>query len=81
MVGISYDPKIDQFLARIGMEPGGRTDALDHRNVADLALQLIDERESWQQSVDPALASLKKQAHDPAKRIVSVFSNQHTASP
>jgi polysaccharide pyruvyl transferase WcaK-like protein len=79
MVGISYDPKIDQFLDRIGMKSVGHTDALNPHDLADRTLRLIDEQAAWRQSVEPAVDALKAQAHEPAKRIVATLLNGRIA--
>jgi polysaccharide pyruvyl transferase CsaB len=80
MIGISYDPKIDQFLDRIGMKPGGRTDALDPNSLADKAIRLLNGQAEWRQSVEPAVAALRAQAHEPAKYIVTALLKGHSTN-
>lgn len=47
MVGISYDPKIDQFLHRLGMKAAGSTDSIDSEAAADELVKLLDDANDW----------------------------------
>ncbi|BFT68646.1 polysaccharide pyruvyl transferase CsaB [Paenibacillus sp. P36] len=73
MVGISYDPKIDQFLHRLGMKAAASTSRFDADALAQEAAALLDGREAWAASKRAAIEELKAQAQFPAKSIVSFF--------
>ncbi|MEC0266658.1 polysaccharide pyruvyl transferase CsaB [Paenibacillus anseongense] len=73
MVGISYDPKIDQFLHRLGMKAAASTSRFDADALAQEAGALLDGREAWAASKRAAIEELKAQAQFPAKSIVSFF--------
>lgn len=53
-VGISYDPKVDAFLARLGMTPVGTTADLDKHQLVNAVTELLnisdDERQNFTQS-------------------------------
>ncbi|GAC40990.1 polysaccharide pyruvyl transferase CsaB [Paenibacillus popilliae] len=70
MVGISYDPKIDQFLHRLGMTAAGSTDSLDSKAAADELEKLLDGADSWREERRNAIAALKGEAMTPAQHIV-----------
>ncbi|BFH10818.1 polysaccharide pyruvyl transferase CsaB [Paenibacillus melissococcoides] len=70
MVGISYDPKIDQFLHRLGMKAAGSTDSLDSAAAAGELVKLLDGADSWRETHRNAIAALKREAMTPAQNIV-----------
>lgn len=73
MVGISYDPKIDQFLHRLGMKAAASTARFDASAFTEEALGLLDAREQWAASSRAAIEELKAQAQLPAQRIISFY--------
>lgn len=73
MVGISYDPKIDQFLHRLGMKAAASTASFDADALAQEALRLLDGSGAWAASKRAAIEELKSQAQLPANRIVSFY--------
>jgi polysaccharide pyruvyl transferase CsaB len=73
MVGISYDPKIDQFLHRLGMKAAASTARFDAQGFTEEALGLLDAREQWAASSRAAIEELKAQAQLPAQRIISFY--------
>ncbi|MGO4499160.1 polysaccharide pyruvyl transferase CsaB [Paenibacillus sp. 2RAB27] len=73
MVGISYDPKIDQFLHRLGMKAAASTARFDASTFTQEALGLLDAREQWAASSRAAIEQLKAQAQLPAQRIISFY--------
>lgn len=73
MVGISYDPKIDQFLHRLGMKAAASTASFDASAFTEEALGLLDAREQWAASSRAAIEQLKAQAQLPAQRIISFY--------
>lgn len=70
LLGISYDPKIDHFLARLGSVPAGTSFDLDHRIVAAESERLLLDQEGWRTSHAAQLEELRREAQLPAKRIV-----------
>ena len=70
-LGVSYDPKIDHFLSRVGSQPVGTTVALDGRKLAEEAMRLLDERDQWIESQGAAIALLKSEARLPAQHIIN----------
>lgn len=73
MVGISYDPKIDQFLHRLGMKAAASTARFDASAFTEEALGLLAAREQWAAASRAAIEELKAQAQLPAQRIVSFY--------
>lgn len=73
MVGISYDPKIDQFLHRLGMKAAASTARFDADAFAAEAQRLLGGREAWAASSRAAIEELKAQAQLPAQRIISFY--------
>ncbi|WEK53937.1 MAG: polysaccharide pyruvyl transferase CsaB [Candidatus Cohnella colombiensis] len=71
LLGISYDPKIDQFLSRLGQRAGGTTEELDSELFAEHALEIINNTSKWQQSCGGAISQLRRDARKPAQLIVS----------
>ncbi|MCF2938361.1 polysaccharide pyruvyl transferase CsaB [Paenibacillus alkaliterrae] len=78
MLGLSYDPKIDQFLHRLGIQAIGTTDRLDAEAFADAASALLVNRAGWQAEHKPAIDLLKQQSQKPAQQIVQLL--RHTLS-
>jgi len=78
MLGLSYDPKIDQFLGRLGINAIGTTEQLDAEKFADAACLLLSDKESWQVKHKPAIDLLKQQSQRPAQQIVHLL--RHTLS-
>lgn len=73
MVGISYDPKIDQFLHRLGMKAAASTASFDAEAFAAEAIRLLDERTAWAADKQAAIEDLKRQAQRPAQQICSIL--------
>jgi polysaccharide pyruvyl transferase CsaB len=71
MVGISYDPKIDHFMHRLGMEPAASTRSIDAEKLSEHVLQLLASREEWRSRTQTAIDNLKSQAQQPAKQIIN----------
>ncbi|WP_424766634.1 polysaccharide pyruvyl transferase CsaB [Paenibacillus sp. sgz302251] len=70
MLGLSYDPKIDQFLHRLGLKAIGTTEKLDAEAFAAAASSLLDNRAGWLAEHKPAIDLLKQQSQKPAQQIV-----------
>jgi len=70
MLGISYDPKIDHFLHRLGEQPVGTTDALDPERLAAEADRLLGSVEQWRSRHKPHIDAMRSQSRLPAQQIV-----------
>ncbi|RRJ62322.1 polysaccharide pyruvyl transferase CsaB [Paenibacillus oralis] len=70
LLGVSYDPKIDQFLGRIGSVPVGTAEELDPRILAAEGERLLQEGDVWRKGRASQIAGLKREARVPARRIV-----------
>ena len=70
LLGLSYDPKIDQFLKQISTLPIGTTAALDDEACSDAILALIDQKEAWLEHKKENIVKLKEQSQKPAQQIV-----------
>jgi polysaccharide pyruvyl transferase WcaK-like protein len=73
MIGISYDPKIDQFLQRLEMKPAAATNQFNSQDVAAIALKLLTDngKIEWIESKNAYIAKLQLEAHRPAQQIVN----------
>ncbi|MFE6074343.1 polysaccharide pyruvyl transferase CsaB [Paenibacillus sp. NPDC057886] len=69
-VGISYDPKIDQFMLRLDSETVGSTDALDGDKLAKTVASLLDQRSQWLKEHEESITELKQEAKVPAQQII-----------
>jgi len=76
MLGLSYDPKIDQLLHRLGLTPIGTTEELHAEAFADAACALLNDRAGWQAQHRQAIDLLKQQSQKPAQHIVQLL-RQH----
>ncbi|SDS97828.1 polysaccharide pyruvyl transferase CsaB [Paenibacillaceae bacterium GAS479] len=70
MLGISYDPKIDQFLARLQETPVATTEAMDASAFADAAERLLTGAEAWRASKATLIDRLQSEAREPAQHII-----------
>ncbi|MFD1179561.1 polysaccharide pyruvyl transferase CsaB [Paenibacillus puldeungensis] len=70
LLGVSYDPKIDQFLGRIGSVPVGTAQELDPRILAAEGERLLNEGGMWRKAHASQIAELKREARIPAQRII-----------
>lgn len=73
MLGLSYDPKIDQFLQRLGLTPIGTTEQLDPAAFADSAERLLDNRTGWTEQHREAIERLRQQSQQPAQQIAKLL--------
>lgn len=69
MMGISYDPKIDQFLARLNISPVGSHKALDCDQVASSAVSILSNKEAWLQEHMEYMDVMRRDARVPAHQI------------
>jgi polysaccharide pyruvyl transferase CsaB len=77
LIGISYDPKIDHFLHRLGMRAAGSTDRLDPRQLAAEADLLLGSPDRWRDDKQPLIEELKQQSVRPAQQIVRLLRQQY----
>lgn len=75
MLGLSYDPKIDHFLARLDLAPIGTTETLDAEAFAAAADALLtpEGAAAWREKHAAAIESLRREARRPAQLIVSAL--------
>ncbi|RXZ83460.1 polysaccharide pyruvyl transferase CsaB [Paenibacillaceae bacterium] len=73
MLGLSYDPKIDQFLGQLGLLPVGTTEYLDEQSFVKAASSLLDEPDQWRDRHRILIADLKQRAQLPAKQIIGLL--------
>lgn len=73
MLGVSYDPKVDQFLHRLGERAVGSTDALEPEALAAEAERLLDGRDAWRQARGPVIAEMQRESRTPAQHIVQLL--------
>ncbi|MBE1447320.1 polysaccharide pyruvyl transferase CsaB [Paenibacillus sp. OAS669] len=73
MLGISYDPKIDQFMKRLQMPVVATTKSIQPERVAEEGLQLLANRSSWREEKKGLISQLKNEAQKPAQYMASFF--------
>ncbi|RCX19104.1 polysaccharide pyruvyl transferase CsaB [Fontibacillus phaseoli] len=76
LLGVSYDPKIDHFLGRLGSVPVGTAEELDPRIVASQAERLLLESGVWRTAHAPKISELKREARIPAQRILEFLGSK-----
>ncbi|SFL88605.1 polysaccharide pyruvyl transferase CsaB [Paenibacillus sp. 1_12] len=77
LLGISYDPKIDQFLNRLDMQSVAHTSSIDNETgvgIAEAAIKLLQQRLEWRAKKQPLIELLKNEAQTPALQIAYFFS-------
>ncbi|WP_128103777.1 polysaccharide pyruvyl transferase CsaB [Paenibacillus sp. DCT19] len=70
-VGISYDPKIDQFMLRLDSDIVGSTSTLDADQLAKHVSKLLDQRSQWLKEHEELITELKQEARVPAQQIIN----------
>ncbi|WP_115993991.1 polysaccharide pyruvyl transferase CsaB [Cohnella lupini] len=75
LLGLSYDPKIDQFVQRLGQRAVGTTEALDPDFVAESAAEILRDPSEWHRSCDEAIRRLKQDAARPSQQIIDFIRN------
>ncbi|WP_240419828.1 polysaccharide pyruvyl transferase CsaB [Paenibacillus periandrae] len=76
MLGISYDPKIDQFLNRLDMHAVAHTTSIHNEtggSIAAEAVKLLEQRSKWQSDKQLLIERLKQEAQTPAEQIALFF--------
>ncbi|MBD3920801.1 polysaccharide pyruvyl transferase CsaB [Paenibacillus sp. PR3] len=74
LIGLSYDPKIDQFLNRLGLTAVGTTEQLDPEQFASGADALLNDLDGWRTRHGEAIDRLKREAQRPAQQIAALLS-------
>jgi polysaccharide pyruvyl transferase CsaB len=75
-VGISYDPKIDQFLNRLHMKAAGSTEQLDPEGFAEESLRLLNDKDAWYRNKQQLIEDLKEKAQNPAQQTIHILRNK-----
>ncbi|MFD2117017.1 polysaccharide pyruvyl transferase CsaB [Paenibacillus yanchengensis] len=78
LMGISYDPKIDQFLGRLGLTAIGSTEQLSSEQFVRMANELLADKASWQKKHRKQVEQLREQSKRPAQQIVQYFRQNKT---
>lgn len=73
LLGISYDPKIDQFLHRLQQSAVGTTDRLEPSALAAAAGTLLENHAGWLAEKSDIIDKLKQQSRQPAQQIVNLL--------
>ncbi|MFW5436624.1 polysaccharide pyruvyl transferase CsaB [Paenibacillus apiarius] len=71
MLGISYDPKIDQFLHRLNLKAIGSTARLDASAAADAILHSLEHVDAWRSEHHQVISALKQEAEQPAQQVAA----------
>ncbi|MCM3635239.1 polysaccharide pyruvyl transferase CsaB [Paenibacillus camelliae] len=69
MLGLSYDPKIDQFLKRIEAKVVGTTNELESKEFVEQMGNILDHRDQWLEQRSRQIQTLKEQSQKPAQQI------------
>ncbi|ANF98507.1 polysaccharide pyruvyl transferase CsaB [Paenibacillus bovis] len=73
LMGISYDPKIDQFLNRMQIKPTGTSSVTEPARLVEDAVYLLDHGQEWQTNKLPLIQALQQDAARPAHFIAQYF--------
>ncbi len=73
LLGISYDPKIDQFLARLDLKPIGTTEDMHIEAFVAAACSLLDDADGWRNKHGETIQKLRQQAQRPAQQILTIM--------
>ncbi|OAB42915.1 polysaccharide pyruvyl transferase CsaB [Paenibacillus glacialis] len=76
MIGISYDPKINQFLERLVLQPVGDTSSLESSALSSEIERMLFNEEEWRKVHATQIDQLKQEAQVPAQRIVEYISSK-----
>lgn len=73
VLGISYDPKIDQFLHRLDEQAIGSTEKLNPERAAEEAVSVLGNLDGWRSNHAPAIDALIAEAEQPAQQILNIM--------
>lgn len=71
LLGLSYDPKIDQFLKRMNALPIGTTEQLDANTASDAVISLLDRKQAWLEHKLSHIEKLIENAQKPSQQIIA----------
>lgn len=70
-IGVSYDPKIDQFLRRLGETPAGTTDDLDPARLAEAVIERLEQGQAaWYKHNQTKIEQMQQNSRKPAQHLV-----------
>lgn len=73
LIGISYDPKIDNFLKRLDIASVGTSSSLNPEALSAEISRLLAGKEDWQNANRANIMKLKEEAQAPAQHIIDFF--------
>lgn len=73
LLGLSYDPKIDQFLKRINALPIGTTEELNSEVASDAIVSLLDRKAAWLEHKQSHIEKLIEFAQKPSQQIAATL--------
>ncbi|MDO3412101.1 polysaccharide pyruvyl transferase CsaB [Saccharibacillus sp. CPCC 101409] len=76
VAGISYDPKIDNFLAQLDVKAIGSSDRMQPERLCEELERLLDGAEAWKAHREPMIAELQREAAKPARAIADYFASK-----
>jgi polysaccharide pyruvyl transferase CsaB len=77
-VGIAYDPKVERFLRRIGVDPAGRPHEIEGDALAGMAEQFLDRRERIAGNITRHVEQLRRAAGRTAEVVKEILENKIT---
>lgn len=76
VLGISYDPKIDQFLNRLDSQAIGSTKQLDPALASEQIVRVLDHLGDWRMQHQDAIDRLIDEAERPAAEVVRILKSR-----
>ncbi|WP_458121102.1 polysaccharide pyruvyl transferase CsaB [Paenibacillus sp. Z6-24] len=73
LMGVSYDPKIDQFLNRMQIKPTGTSSITEPSRLVEDAIYLLEHEQEWKHNKLPLIHALQQDAARPAHFIAQYF--------
>lgn len=77
-IGIGYDPKVDAFLERLGLESAGRPETLEAADLAAQAANLWRQRDELYQELKEKMAELASAARLNNELVLRILQEQNT---
>ncbi|MCI3921374.1 polysaccharide pyruvyl transferase CsaB [Paenibacillus sp. TRM 82003] len=73
-IGVSYDPKIDQFLRRLGEAAAGSTDDLDASKLAAAVMERLDlGNDAWYKQNQTKIEEMQQNSRKPAQQLIAAM--------
>lgn len=76
LAGVSYDPKIDSFLARLKVKAIGSSREVRPERLSEELNHLLDDADGWKREREPLIAELQREAARPARAIADYFAQK-----